>query len=254
MTDKSEIKGVVLAGGLGKRLDPLTRVTNKHLLPVYDRPMIYYPIQTLVEAGIRDIMVVTGGPFAGDFLPVLRDGSQFGLQGIHYGYQDGEDGIAAALALARDFVGKSKVCVILGDNVLESSIAKYVEKFSGSDLGAHLLLKEVERPERFGVACFDSDKNLVEIEEKPSIPKSNFAVIGVYMYDHQVFEIIETLSPSARGEYEITEVSNHYLRQGRAFYDIIDGWWTDAGTFESLHRANALVRERRHKHQEERVR
>ena len=250
MANTKEMKGVVLAGGLGKRLRPLTRVTNKHLLPVYDRPMIYYPIQTLVAAGIEDIMVVTGGPHAGDFLPVLRDGSQFGLKDLHYAYQEGEAGIAAALSLAREFVGNSKVCVILGDNILENGIGDYVTRFLATDQGAHLLLKEVERPERFGVACFDDRERLVEIEEKPEFPRSNYAVIGVYMYDHRVFKIIDTLSPSARGEYEITDVSNHYLREGRASYEVLDGWWTDAGTFESLYRANSLIRESQLRQQE----
>lgn len=244
MTDVTNIKGVVLAGGLGKRLDPLTRITNKHLLPVYDRPMIFYPIQTLVEAGIRDIMVVTGGPFAGHFLPVLQDGAPFGLKRLSYAYQEGEAGIAAALSLARDFVGDSKVCVILGDNILERGIGDYLQQFAAADCGAQLLLKEVEQPQRFGVACFKSDK-LVAIEEKPANPKSKLAVTGVYMYDHQVFEIIDTLEPSARDEYEITDVSNHYLRAGRAEYKILEGWWSDAGTFESLYQANRLVREQR---------
>jgi glucose-1-phosphate thymidylyltransferase len=241
---KNRIKGVVLAGGLGKRLYPLTKITNKHLLPVYDRPMIYYPIQTLVNAGIDEIMIVTGGPFAGDFLPLLGDGAQFGLNGLHYAYQEGEDGIAAALKLTRHFVGSDKVCVILGDNLLENEINELVEEFSGSDRGASLLLKKVERPERFGVACFDSEGNLIKIEEKPNCPKSDYAVVGVYMYDQTVFDIIDTLKPSPRGEYEITDVSNSYLQRGRATYSILEGWWSDAGTFESLHRANILARQR----------
>jgi glucose-1-phosphate thymidylyltransferase len=237
----NRIKGVVLAGGLGKRLHPLTKITNKHLLPVYDRPMIYYPLQTLVDAGLEDIMIVTGGPYAGDFLRLLGDGKQFGLKELHYAYQEGEDGIAKALSLTRNFIGRDKVCVILGDNILEDDIAQEVDEFNHSDRGAHLFLKEVESPQRFGVACFGANGELDGIEEKPVKPKSRFAVTGVYMYDHKVFDIIDTLRPSARGEYEITDVSNRYIRAGQADFSCLKGWWTDAGTFESLHRAGELV-------------
>lgn len=239
------IKGVVLAGGLGKRLHPLTKITNKHLLPVYDRPMVFYPIQKLVAAGIRDIMIVTGGPYAGDFLRLLGNGSEFGLKELHYAYQEGEDGIASALSLTQNFVGKDKVCVILGDNIFADDISDQVREFAAGERGAHLMLKHVERPERFGVACFDENDNLVAIEEKPVKPKSRYAIIGVYMYDHHVFDVIDTLKPSARGEYEITDVSNRYIERGDADHSIIKGWWTDAGTFESLHRAGDLVRAER---------
>jgi glucose-1-phosphate thymidylyltransferase len=244
------IKGVVLAGGLGKRLYPLTKITNKHLLPVYDRPMVFYPIQKLVAAGIRDIMIVTGGPFAGDFLRLLGNGSEFGLKELHYAYQEGEDGIASALGLTRNFVGKDKVCVILGDNIFADDIEDKVREFVSGDNGAHLILKEVERPERFGVACFDKSGRLVAIEEKPEKPKSRFAVTGIYMYDQLVFDVIDTLKPSSRGEYEITDVSNHYIERGKADHSVLEGWWTDAGTFESLHRAGELVRAERMRQKE----
>ena len=239
------MKGVVLAGGLGKRLYPLTKITNKHLLPVYDQPMIYYPIRTLVTAGISDIMIVTGGNHAGEFLRLLGNGSEFGLNGLKFAYQEGEDGIAKALYLARDFVGREKVCVILGDNILQDDIAPQMKRFEGSDSGAFLFLKEITDPQRFGVAEFNDAGELVQIEEKPEHPKSNFAVIGVYMYDPGVFKIIESLRPSSRGEYEITDVSNHYLRTGFVEHHILPGWWSDAGTFESLYRAGQLVRANR---------
>lgn len=238
------MKGIVLAGGLGKRLYPLTKITNKHLLPIYDQPMIYYPIRTLVRAGITEIMIVTGGNHAGEFLRLLGNGQEFGLNGLHYAYQEGEDGIASALSLARQFVGNDKVCTILGDNIVEDDIAPQVRAFADSDLGAFLFLKDVDDPQRFGVAVFDNKRRLVSVEEKPSVPKSTYAVIGVYLYDSTVFEIIDTLSPSDRGEYEITDVSNHYLKQGTADYHIMNGWWSDAGTFESLYRANRLVRDK----------
>lgn len=238
------MKGIVLAGGLGKRLYPLTKITNKHLLPIYDQPMIYYPIRTLVQAGITEIMIVTGGNHAGEFLRLLGNGQEFGLNGLHYAYQEGEDGIASALSLARKFVGNDKVCTILGDNIIEDNIAPQVRAFDESDPGAFLFLKEVDDPERFGVAVFDNNRRLVAVEEKPKLPKSNYAVIGVYLYDSSVFEIIDTLSPSDRGEYEITDVSNHYVHLGTADYHIVKGWWSDAGTFESLYRASRLVREK----------
>ena len=237
------MKGVVLAGGLGSRLRPLTKVTNKHLLPVYDRPMIHYPILTLVNAGITDIMLVTGGNHAGEFLRLLGDGKEFGLSQIHYSYQEGEDGIAKALSLARAFVGQDKVCIILGDNILQDNIAPQVRSFANSDLGAYLFLKEIEDPQRFGVAVFDDRRRLVGVEEKPTNPKSNYAVIGVYLYNAGVFEVIDTLKPSKRGEYEITDVSNYYINKGIADYHVITGWWSDAGTYESLYRAGALVRD-----------
>ena len=234
------MKGVVLAGGLGTRLQPLTRVTNKHLLPVYDRPMIYYPIKTLVEAGINDIMIVTGGQHAGEFLKLLGNGKEFGLRHINYTFQEGEGGIAQALSLAEFFADEDLLCVILGDNLLEMSIRTSAEAFQRQGRGARILLKEVDDPERFGVALLEGDR-VVKIEEKPLAPKSNFAVTGVYFYDSEVFRIIRTLKPSRRGELEITDVNNAYIERGEMTYDRVKGWWTDAGTFDSLLRANTLV-------------
>jgi glucose-1-phosphate thymidylyltransferase len=234
------IKGVILAGGLGTRLRPLTDITNKHLLPVYDRPMIYYPIQCLLNAGIKDILIVTGGMHAGEFLRLLGDGKEFGLTHINYTYQEGEGGIAQALGLARHFADNDKIVVMLGDNIIEKSIAKHVDAFRIQKKGARIILKEVPDPERFGVAGF-TDKQLTSIEEKPKKPKSKYAVTGIYMYDNNVFDIIRTLKPSRRGELEITDVNNAYLKRGQLEYGILDGWWTDAGTFESLLRANNLV-------------
>ncbi len=237
------MKGIVLAGGLGKRLEPLTRITNKHLLPIYDRPMIYYPLETLVEAGITEIMIVTGGNHAGEFLRLLGNGSEFGLRHIDYTYQRGEGGIAEALRLAEHFAEGDRVIVVLGDNIVEKSIRPSVERFAAQPKGARMLLKEVEDPWRFGVAEL-RDGRVVSIEEKPERPKSNFVVTGIYMYDADVFEIITTLKPSARGELEITDVNNAYLRRGLMAYDVLDGWWTDAGLPETLYRATTLVRER----------
>jgi glucose-1-phosphate thymidylyltransferase len=234
------MKGVILAGGLGTRLYPLTKITNKHLLPVYDRPMIYYPLQTLVEAGIRDIMIVTGGNNAGDFLRLLSNGKEFGLKHLSYSYQEGEGGIAEALKLARDFADGEPICVILGDNLIESSIGTYVKRFRHQGSGAKILLKEVPDPQRFGVAVFENGQ-LVRIEEKPAVPQSNYAVTGIYMYDATVFDIIEGLRPSARNELEITDVNNTYIERGEMTWEILEGWWTDAGTFESLYRATQLV-------------
>ena len=237
------MKGVILAGGLGSRLLPLTKVTNKHLLPVYDRPMIYYPIQTLVDAGIRDILLVTGGNSAGDFLRLLGNGQEFGLEHVNYTYQEGEGGIADALRLARFFVGNDRIVVVLGDNIIQDSIASYVRNFEQQESGAKILLKEVEDPQRFGVAQLE-DGRVIGIEEKPAKPKSNLAVTGIYMYDAAVFDIIETLKPSDRNELEITDVNNDYIRRGLMTYDLLDGWWTDAGTFESLHKAGNLAADR----------
>jgi glucose-1-phosphate thymidylyltransferase len=241
------MKGIVLAGGLGTRLAPLTRITNKHLLPVFDQPMIYYPIKSLVEAGIRDILVVTGGNSAGDFLKLLRNGAEFGLSRIHYAYQEGEGGIAAALSLAEDFAEKQPVCVVLGDNILENSIAAFVKKFRHQGSGAKILLREVTDPQRFGVPVIVNER-ITRIEEKPANPQTSYAVIGVYMYDNRVFDIIKTLKPSGRGELEITDVNNAYIEAGDLSWDVIDGWWTDAGTFESLLRASNLVAEMRGAH------
>jgi glucose-1-phosphate thymidylyltransferase len=237
------MKGVVLAGGTGSRLSALTRVTNKHLLPIYDKPMIYYPLQTLVEAGIQDILIVTGGNNAGDFLRLLRNGKDFGLKQLSFAYQEGEAGIADALRLAEPFAEGEKICVILGDNILENSVREAREKFERQQDGGLILLKEVRDPERFGVPVFEG-KRIVRIEEKPRVPGSPYAVIGVYFYDGTVFERVRTLKPSGRGEFEITDVNNSYLKEGKLSYDVIDGGWTDGGTFESLWRATKMVRER----------
>jgi glucose-1-phosphate thymidylyltransferase len=236
------MKGVILAGGLGTRLHPLTKVTNKHLLPVYDKPMIYYPIEALVKAGIEDILVVTGGNSAGDFLKLLGNGADFGLPTMNYTYQEGEGGIADALRLARHFADEDPIAVILGDNIFEKSIRHAVDGFKAQGQGARILLKEVDDPERFGVPELDGDK-VVRIEEKPSSPKSNYAVVGIYMFDNQVFDIIETLKPSDRGELEITDVNNWYIDQGQMQWSVMEGWWTDAGQFDSLRRATNLVAE-----------
>jgi glucose-1-phosphate thymidylyltransferase len=237
------MKGVILAGGYGTRLQPLTSVTNKHLLPVYDKPMIYYPIQCLVNAGIKDIMIVTGGNKAGDFLELLGNGKEFGLGELHYTYQEGAGGIAEALGLARDFIDKDKVIVVLGDNIIQSNIRRAVADFFTQPKGAKIMLKEVSDPERFGVADVDEKGNVLGIEEKPSQPKSNYAVIGIYMYDELVFDIISDLKPSGRGELEITDVNNAYIRQGTMTSEVLQGWWTDAGTIESLHRAGLMIAE-----------
>lgn len=238
------MKGVVLAGGKGSRLYPLTKITNKHLLPVYDKPMIYYPIQTLVDAGIRDILVVTGGGNAGDFLRLLANGKEFGLTHLNFTYQEGEGGIADALGLAQHFAEGDRLCVVLGDNILEKPIKDAVDAFRRQQRGARILLKEVSDAERFGVAEMNGDK-IVGIEEKPSKPKSNYAVTGIYMYDETVWDKIKTLKPSGRGELEITDVNNAYIAEGAMEYSYIDGWWTDAGTFDSLLRASRLVAESR---------
>jgi len=234
------MKGVILAGGLGSRLNPLTKVTNKHLLPVYDKPMIYYPIRALVQAGIEDILIVTGGNSAGDFLKLLGNGREFGLPTMNYTYQEGEGGIADALRLARHFADDDAIAVILGDNIFEKSIRHAVEDYSKQAEGARILLKKVEDPERFGVPVLEGDK-VVKIEEKPKDPKSDYAVVGIYMFDNRVFEVIETLKPSDRGELEITDVNNWYIDQGKMQWSEMEGWWTDAGTFDSLLRANNLV-------------
>lgn len=236
------MKGVVLAGGLGMRLRPLTAVTNKHLLPVYNQPMIFYPIQTLVNAGITDIMIVTGGSSAGDFLKLLGNGKAFGLKHLNYTYQEGEGGIAEALALVEHFSGGEPVCVVLGDNIIEGNIAAAVRAYESEGTGAKILLKRVPDPQRFGVPVFDGDR-VLRVEEKPELPKSHYAVIGIYMYDGSVYDIIRTLQPSRRGELEITDVNNAYIERGDMSWEELDGWWTDAGTFESLQRASNLVAE-----------
>jgi glucose-1-phosphate thymidylyltransferase len=236
------MKGVVLAGGKGTRLYPLTRVTNKHLLPVFERPMIYYPIQTLVDAGIRDVIVVTGGHNSGDFLRLLSNGKDFDLHRIHYTYQEGEGGIADALRLAEPFVEGEKICVILGDNIIENNILASANAFEKQAAGAHILLKEVPDPQRFGCPELSAGR-ILNIEEKPRNPKSNYAVTGIYFYDATVFEKIGRTKLSLRNELEITDVNNMYLEEGSLTHSILDGWWTDAGTFESLLRATNLVAE-----------
>ena len=222
------MKGVILAGGLGTRLSPLTKIANKHLLPIYNKPMIFYPIQTLVDAGVRDLLIVTGGNNAGDFLRLLGNGSAFKLPHINYTYQEGEGGIADALRLAEHFADGEKLVVMLGDNVIEKDIRRGVTAFRKQKRGARVYVKEVANPRAYGVAEMRGDR-IVGIVEKPARPKSNLAVIGIYMYDPSVFEIIHTLKPSGRGELEITDVNNAYLRRGQLHYDILDGWWADAG-------------------------
>jgi len=234
------LKGVVLAGGTGSRLFPLTKITNKHLLPIFDKPMIFYPIETLVAAGIRDILLVTGGRNSGDFLRLLANGKQFGLKHLNYTYQEGEGGIADALALAEHFADGEKICVILGDNIIEGSIGDAVQEFERQERGARILLKEVPDAERFGVAELKGDR-ILGIEEKPSKPKSNYAVTGIYMYDGTVFDKVKQLAPSRRGELEITDVNNAYIAEETMTFSFLKGWWTDAGTFDSLLRAANLV-------------
>ncbi len=244
------MKGIVLAGGTGSRLLPLTKITNKHLLPIFDKPMVYYPIEALVEAGIQDVLVVTGGRNAGDFLRLLGNGKEFGLKHMNYAYQEGEGGIAEALALAEHFAENSQVCVVLGDNIIEKSIKHAVDDFKQQERGAKILLKQVPDAERFGVAEIEGDR-ILSIEEKPKKPKSNYAVTGIYMYDKTVFDKTRTLKPSARGELEITDVNNAYIREGTMTFNFLDGWWTDAGTFDSLIRASNLVYQTHNKQQPE---
>jgi glucose-1-phosphate thymidylyltransferase len=237
------MKGIVLAGGTGSRLYPLTRVTNKHLLPVFNKPMIYYPLQTLVDAGVTDILIVTGGNSAGDFLKLLRNGRDFGLDQLHFAYQEGEGGIADALRLAEAFADGDRICVILGDNIIEDTVREAKSNFEKQQNGAKVLLKKVADPERFGVPTLENGR-VVRIDEKPKNPASPYAVVGIYFYDCTVFDRIRTLTPSGRNEFEITDVNNSYLAEGNLTAEILDGWWTDAGTFESLWRASNLVREK----------
>lgn len=234
------MKGIVLAGGLGSRLYPLTKVTNKHLLPVYNEPMIYYPIRILVNAGINEILIVTGGNNAGDFLRLLENGKDFGLKHINYTYQQGEGGIAAALSMAEHFADNDKIVVVLSDNIIENNIKVAVDKFRAQKEGGRILLKEVTDPQRFGVPVFEG-KKIIRIEEKPKHPASNYAVIGIYMYDWRVFEFIKSLKPSQRGELEITDVNNFYIAENKMEWDVLEGWWSDAGTFESLQTAGQMV-------------
>jgi len=237
---KSGMKGVVLAGGSGSRLDPLTRVTNKHLLPVYDKPMIFYPLTALRDSGIEEILVVTGGNDPGDFLRLLGDGRELGLRHIEYAYQQGNGGIAHALALAERFASGGLLCVMLGDNIVHKVFRSSVEAFKEQGRGARIHLSPVPSPQRFGVPAFEGDR-ITRILEKPADPPSHFAVTGIYMFDSQVFDIIRTLRPSGRGELEITDVNNDYIARGEMSWAMLDGWWTDAGTFESLHEATNLV-------------
>lgn len=234
------MKGVLLAGGLGTRLLPMTRVTNKHLLPVYDRPMIYFPLQQLVHAGVRDILVVTGGDHAGDFLKLLRNGHDFGLEHLGYAYQEGEGGIAEALGLAEHFAAGEPLAVILGDNIFQDSLAGPIARFRENPEGAMILLKEVHDPERFGVATVEGER-VTRIVEKPEHPASRLAVTGCYLYDARVFDVIRELEPSGRGELEITDVNNRYVEWGALRHHVVSGWWADAGTVGSLHRATGLV-------------
>jgi glucose-1-phosphate thymidylyltransferase len=237
------MKGVILAGGLGTRLHPLTKITNKHLLPLYDKPMIYYPIRTLVNAGVEDILVVTGGNNAGDFLRLLGNGAEFGLKGLQYAYQEKEGGIAQALSLAEHFAEGERLVVMLGDNIIEGNIVRAVEEFSRQPSGAKILLKEVDNPQDYGVAEITGDR-IVNIVEKPKEPVSNYAVIGIYLYDGSVFDIVKTLRPSGRGELEITDVNNAYIARGTMTYDVLKGWWADAGaSIDRLLKVNMLVYE-----------
>ncbi|MCE5300070.1 MAG: NTP transferase domain-containing protein [Spirochaetia bacterium] len=237
------MKGIILAGGLGTRLHPLTRITNKHLLPVYDKPMIFYPIEMLAKAGVDDIMVITGGSNSGDFLRLLGNGKQFGLKHLHYGYQEGEGGIADALKLCEDFVGDDKMIVALGDNIIERNIKQAAQEFKAQKKGAKIILKEVDNPGEYGIAEVTGTK-ITRIIEKPKNPKSNMAVIGIYFYPNDVFNIIKTLKPSGRGELEITDVNNAYLKRGLLTYNVLDGWWQDAGeSKDALLETNVFVKE-----------
>jgi glucose-1-phosphate thymidylyltransferase len=231
------MKGIILAGGLGTRLYPLTHATNKHLLPVFNKPMVYYPIQTLVRAGIKDIMIVTGGPHAGDFIRVLQNGHEFGVEHLEYSYQEnGEGGISDALRLCEDFADGGPVTVILGDNCTDANISREVKRFKE---GALIFLKEVPDPHRFGVVVFDQNrKTIVKIEEKPKNPKSSFAVTGLYVFDNKVFDYIRKIKPSKRGQLEITDVNNLYLKNKKLRWGILKGFWSDAGTATSLYRTN----------------
>ncbi|MFH0937202.1 MAG: sugar phosphate nucleotidyltransferase [Candidatus Daviesbacteria bacterium] len=231
------MKGIILAGGLGTRLYPLTYATNKHLLPVFNKPMIFYPIETLVGAGIEDILIVIGGPFAGHFLSVLRNGHDLGVKHLEFAYQEKEGGIAQALSLAEGFTSGDNMTVILGDNTTDANITKNVENF---EKGATIFLKKVPDPQRFGVPTFDSiDKTkIIKITEKPKTPANNFAVVGLYIYDNQVFNFIRKIKPSDRGELEITDVNNLYAKAGNLKWAKLNGFWRDAGTFETLLEAN----------------
>jgi len=235
------MKGIILAGGMGTRMLPLTKITNKHLLPVYDKPMIFYPIQTLVNAGIDDIMIVTGGESAGDFLRLMGNGKEFGLKHLNYTYQEGAGGIAAALALTEHFADDDSIVLILGDNVIEKNIIKGVRDFERQERGAKIYLKEVANPQSYGIAEMKGDR-IVGIEEKPKKPKSNMAVIGIYLYDNKVYDVVRNLKPSGRGELEITDVNNFYIEQSTMTFEVLDGWWGDCGeSFDSMLEAANLI-------------
>lgn len=240
------MKGIILAGGTGSRLYPLTKVTNKHLLPVYNKPMIYHPLQTLIDAGIKDILIVVGGEHVGDFMKLLGSGKEFGVR-LSYEIQDDVGGIAHALALAEDFAGGDNVAVILGDNIFQDNLKEEVQNFNR---GAKIFLKEVDNPNKFGVAEIQGEK-VINIEEKPQDPKSNYCVTGFYLYDNEVFDYIKNIKPSKRGELEITDVNNIYIKSGYMRYGILKGYWSDAGTFESLSNANDMIRNHLKEHRGE---
>jgi glucose-1-phosphate thymidylyltransferase len=230
------MKGIICAGGLGTRLYPLTRATNKHLLPIYDKPMIYYPIQTLVKAGVKEVLIVVGGPHAGDFINVFRNGEEFGLKKVEYAYQDEDKkGISDAILYGESFANGQNVAVILGDNTTDADITKDVNNFK---TGAKIFLKKVKNPERYGVPVFNTKKKIIKIEEKPKKPKSSYAVTGLYLYDNNVFECIKNLKPSKRGEFEVTDLNNIYIDRGTLDYTVLKGFWSDAGTFDSLFETN----------------
>ena len=237
------MKGVILAGGLGTRLYPLTYATNKHLLPVYNKPMVFYPIETLVRAGIKDIMIVTGGPHAGHFIRVLKNGKELGIKHLEFAYQEGEGGIAKAIALSEAFADEGPITVILGDNTTDADISESVKKFNS---GAMMFLKKVPDPERFGVPVFDpkDKKKIIQIEEKPKKPKSNYASTGLYIFDNRCFNFIRQQKPSARGELEVTDLQNCYIIEGQMRWVEIGGYWSDAGTFDSLFKANEFWRKK----------
>lgn len=239
------VKGIILAGGTGSRMYPCTKVTNKHLLPVHNKPMIYYPLLTLINAGIKEILIVSGTEHAGDFLRLLGSGKDFGIR-LSYEIQDEAGGIAQALSLAETFADKEKFVVILGDNIFEDNIKREVEDFANGFHGAKVFLKEVPDPQRFGVAEINGDR-IVSIEEKPKNPKTNYAVTGLYMYDERVFNMIKKIKPSKRGELEITDVNNEYIKNNSMTFSILKGFWSDAGTFDSLYKATTLLREKEQK-------
>ncbi len=242
----SKLIGVILAGGLGTRLLPLTTITNKHLLPVYDQPMIYFPIQTMVQAGIKDIVLVTGGDHAGEFMKLLGNGQDFGLNSLNYVYQKGNGGIAHALGLTKNIARDRPIAVLLGDNIFEIGIKRHVDEFIKNPNGAYIALKKVSDPQRFGVATVEGNR-IKNIVEKPKKPASELAVTGLYFYDANVFDIISKLKPSSRGELEITDVNNAYIKKNRLSYGQVRGWWTDCGTVESLFHASHLIKRQRDK-------